>query len=122
MHDLGHHCIVETAPNPAQLTVDLVEVYLTDLVHHVLVVEGDKPEAAVSVSDLNIDNEDIYCSQFGSLELHLVVCQHGLLDLGELLEVRLHVLETGGGREPAHEDLLSPHHQLGVGLTGDGHL
>ena len=53
---------------------------------------------------------------------HLVVCQHGLLDLGELLEVRLDVLEAGGGRESAHEDLLGPHHQLGVGLAGDGHL
>ena len=62
MHDLGHHCIAETAPNTAQLTVDLMEVDLTDLVHHVLVVEGDKPEAAVSVSDLNIDNEDAVLS------------------------------------------------------------
>ena len=54
MHDLGHHCIEETAPNTAQLTVDLVEVDLTDLVHHVLIVECDKSKTPVTVCHLVI--------------------------------------------------------------------
>ena len=34
------------------LTIYLVEVDLTDLVHHVLVIEGNKAEAAMPVSHL----------------------------------------------------------------------
>jgi len=76
---------------------------LTDLVHNVLVVHGDEPEASVSVG-------------------HPVNGQHGLLHLGELLEVCLDVLQTGGGGQSSDEDLLGSHHQLGVGLPGHGHL
>ena len=44
------------------LAIDLVEVDLTDLVHHVFVVEGDKPETTVTIC-------------------HFVVGQHGLFHL-----------------------------------------
>ena len=44
------------------LPVDLVEVDLADLVHHVFIVEGDKPEATVTIC-------------------HFVVGQHGLFHL-----------------------------------------
>ena len=47
-----------------------MEVDLTDLVHHVLVVEGDEAKAPVPVG-------------------HFVVSQHGLLHFGELLKVGL---------------------------------
>ena len=47
-----------------------MEVDLADLVHHILVVEGDEAEASVPVG-------------------HLVVGQHRLLHLGELLKVSL---------------------------------
>ena len=47
-----------------------MEVDLADLVHHVLVVKGDEAEAPVPVGDL-------------------VVGQHGLLHLRELLKVGL---------------------------------
>ena len=47
-----------------------MEVDLADLIHHILVIEGDKAEAPVSVG-------------------HLVIGQHGLLNLGELLKVGL---------------------------------
>ena len=54
--------------------VNLVEVDLADLVHHILVVEGDESEAPVSVG-------------------HLVVSQHRLLYLGKLLKVGLQKID-----------------------------
>ena len=76
---------------------------LTDLVHHILVVEGDEAKASVSVS-------------------HLVIGQHGLLDLGELLEIVLDILQAGGGRQSADKDLLGSHHQIGIGLARNSNL
>ena len=93
-----------------------MEVDLADLVHHILVVEGDEAEAPVPVGDL-------------------VVGQHGLLHLRELLKVGLNskrsatvrllevfsrylnVLETSCGRQTSNKDLLGSHHQLWVCLA-----
>ena len=74
-----------------------MEMNLTDLVNYILVVEGDKSKAPMSVSNL-------------------VVGQHGLLHLGELFKVSLDVLEAGGGRQTSNKDLLCPHDQLGIGF------
>ena len=52
----------------------------------------------------------------------LVVGQHGLPDLGELLKVGLDVLQAGRGRQTADKDLFRAHDQLRVGLSGDGNL
>ena len=80
-----------------------MEVYLADLVHYVLVVKGDETEAPVSVS-------------------HLVVSEHALLHFAELLEVRLNILQTSCCGQSSNKNLLGPHHQLGVGLSGNSNL
>ena len=81
------------------LTIYFVKVDLAYLVHHVLVVKSDESESPVSVGDL-------------------VVSQHGLLDLAELLKIGLDVLKAGRRGQSAHEDLPGPHYQLGIGLPG----
>ena len=79
------------------ITINFMEMNLTDLVNNILVVKGDESKASMPVGDL-------------------VVGQHRLLHLGELLKIRLDILETGGGRQSSNKYLLCPHHQLGVGF------
>ena len=85
------------------LTVYLMEVNLADLVHHVLVVKGNKAEPPVSVG-------------------HLVVREHALLHFAELLEVRLDILQTRCCRQSSDKDLLGSHYQLRVRLSGNSDL
>ena len=80
-----------------------MEVNLTDLVNYILIVEGDEAKAPVPVG-------------------HLVVGEHALFHFTELLEVRLDVLQAGGGRQSSNKNLLSPHYKLGVRLARNSHL
>jgi hypothetical protein len=69
------------------LVLDGVEVDLADAVHHVLVLESDEPETAVS--------------------LRLLIHQHhGLLHLAELTEVGFHLVGRSVLADAADEDLF----------------
>ena len=85
------------------LTIVFVEMNLANLVYNVLVVKGDESEPPVTVC-------------------YLVVGQHCLFDLAELLEVSLDVLQAGGGGQSANKDLAGSHHQLRVRLARHRHL
>lgn len=65
-----------------------MEVYLAHAVHHVLVLEGDEAEAAMT--------------------FRLLIHQHHrLLHLPKLIEVGLDLVAAGVLTDTAHEDLLS---------------